>query len=203
MIVNGILSVRPTWVHRTDGKEFGYWRTPSSSDGEGGIMEMREDAKGRYKLRDHVQPTNQKFWPTPVGYDATPGGPNNHYHGLGHMAKTRMWPTISVHGNYNRRGASATSGDGLVTQVKKWPTPKRPTGGGQTQRMTSGGGIRKLEDAVSKSINQNTGKLNPQWVEWLMGWPIGWTGLKCLEMDGCLRSWLESFKLLIARRIDD
>ena len=21
------------------------------------------------------------------------------------------------------------------------------------------------------------GKLNPEWVEWLMGWPIGWTAL--------------------------
>jgi len=27
------------------------------------------------------------------------------------------------------------------------------------------------------------GPLNPDWVEWLMGWPIGWTDLKPLEMD--------------------
>jgi hypothetical protein len=27
------------------------------------------------------------------------------------------------------------------------------------------------------------GKLNPMWVEWLMGWPLGWTDLKPLEMD--------------------
>ena len=27
------------------------------------------------------------------------------------------------------------------------------------------------------------GKLNPTWVEWLMGWPLGWTDLKPLEMD--------------------
>jgi site-specific DNA-cytosine methylase len=25
-------------------------------------------------------------WPTPVSYDSTPGGPNNHYKGLGHLA---------------------------------------------------------------------------------------------------------------------
>jgi hypothetical protein len=24
------------------------------------------------------------------------------------------------------------------------------------------------------------GQLNPNWVEWLMGWPIGWTDLKPL-----------------------
>ena len=27
------------------------------------------------------------------------------------------------------------------------------------------------------------GKLNPTWVEWLMGWPLGWTDLKPLETD--------------------
>ena len=27
------------------------------------------------------------------------------------------------------------------------------------------------------------GKLNPMWVEWLMGWPLGWTDLKPLETD--------------------
>jgi hypothetical protein len=27
------------------------------------------------------------------------------------------------------------------------------------------------------------GKLNPMWTEWLMGWPLGWTDLKPLEMD--------------------
>jgi DNA (cytosine-5)-methyltransferase 1 len=29
----------------------------------------------------------------------------------------------------------------------------------------------------------NPGQLNPTWVEWLMGWPLGWTDLKPLEMD--------------------
>jgi hypothetical protein len=29
------------------------------------------------------------------------------------------------------------------------------------------------------------GALNPNWTEWLMGWPIGWTDLKPLAMDKC------------------
>jgi hypothetical protein len=29
------------------------------------------------------------------------------------------------------------------------------------------------------------GKLNPTWVEWLMGWPLGWTDLKPLVTDKC------------------
>ena len=27
------------------------------------------------------------------------------------------------------------------------------------------------------------GSLNPAWVEWLMGWPIGWTDLQPLATD--------------------
>lgn len=28
-----------------------------------------------------------------------------------------------------------------------------------------------------------TGHLNPEWLEWFMGWPMGWTKLEPLEMD--------------------
>lgn len=31
---------------------------------------------------------------------------------------------------------------------------------------------------LSQSVNENSGQLNPNWVEWLMGYPIGWTDLK-------------------------
>jgi hypothetical protein len=29
------------------------------------------------------------------------------------------------------------------------------------------------------------GSLNPTWVEWLMGWPLGWTDLKPLATGKC------------------
>lgn len=36
----------------------------------------------------------------------------------------------------------------------------------------------------------NGGQLNPDWVEWLMGWPIGWTRITPLkELDW--RDWQE------------
>ena len=28
-------------------------------------------------------------------------------------------------------------------------------------------------------------ELNSDWVEWLMGWPIGWTAFDVLETDRC------------------
>lgn len=37
------------------------------------------------------------------------------------------------------------------------------------------------------------GRPNPDWIEWLMGWPIGWTALKPLEMDKSLAVWRRLF----------
>jgi hypothetical protein len=44
---------------------------------------------------------------------------------------------------------------------------------------------RQLNDVVAPG-----GSLNPTWVEWLMGWPLGWTDLKPLEM-GKFQQWCE------------
>jgi DNA (cytosine-5)-methyltransferase 1 len=51
-----------------------------------------------------------------------------------------LWPTPSVHGNYNRRGLSENSGDGLATAVRMWATPssadcKGSHGGGQGRSL--------------------------------------------------------------------
>lgn len=66
---------------------------------------------------------------------------------------------------------------GLESAVKLWPTPKASTGGQEPQGKTG----RKL-------VTQVGGQLNPTWVEWLMGWPQGWTDLKPLE-TGRFREW--------------
>jgi hypothetical protein len=124
-----------------------------------------------------------------------------------------LWPTLTVCGNYNRKGASANSGDGLATAVKNWPTPTASLGtkGGRvTPRKSREGGT--LIEAVSSrtfatptardwrsgkaseaTMERNSrplseqigGLLNPTWVEWLMGWPIGWTVLEHSAMDRC------------------
>jgi hypothetical protein len=120
------------------------------------------------------------------------------------------WPTPTVCGNYNRKGASKTSGDGLATAVKKWPTPQasdnrpRATANSTARRIAIGKQVsleaavkfwptptahNAKEGAFPAEYTRNTptlaaqagGALNPKWVEWLMGWPLGWTDLKPLE----------------------
>ena len=41
-------------------------------------------------------------------------------------------------------------------------------------------------DTVDRAVHavsdgNNNGQLNPTWVEWLMGWPIGWTSMDAIE----------------------
>ena len=43
-------------------------------------------------------------------------------------------------------------------------------------------------EAIERCKVERGGKANPEWLEWLMGWPLGWSGLKPLEM-GKFLSW--------------
>ena len=139
----------------------------------------------------------QKLWPTPQAHKTTESGcivnaGGSPWDGISkpHSAKTgrpittaladavKMFPTPTVCGNYNRKGLSATSGDGLATVVSKYPTLASRDWWHPNRRSYSerGGGTKgeQLPNAVG-------GALNPDWVEWLMGWPVGWTCLDPLD----------------------
>jgi len=49
----------------------------------------------------------------------------------------------------------------------------------------------RLDYPVEREASESgtLGRLNPQFVEWLMGWPIGWTELQPLAMDR-FQQWL-------------
>jgi DNA (cytosine-5)-methyltransferase 1 len=68
----------------------------------------------------------------------------------------------------------------------KWPTPKCSDSRHAISRhITDPEGMWKgnLGEVVMSTLEPTTGRLNPTWVEWLMGWPLEWTDLKPLEMD--------------------
>ena len=80
--------------------------------------------------------------------------------GLGYMARKNKWPTPDA--NCGQRGTQP-----------EW-TSQRPSGHPAQY---------SINQAVRDAEQNNGGPLNPMWVEWLMGWPLGWTDLKPLEMD--------------------
>ena len=72
--------------------------------------------------------------------------------------------------------------------TRLWPTPTtRDYKGGYIGGRTRNGNVSwdTLDVAVQYTDNQSktSGQLNPDWVEWLMGYPIGWTDLT-EENDG-------------------
>lgn len=118
------------------------------------------------------------MWAPPI---AEPGG-----------SASRGWPTPTVCGNHNRKGASPTSGDGLVTAVRQWPTPTASQhnfsespesffarrGILKAKKNNGNGAGTPLAVAVKAPQGvpvQYEGNLNPDWVEALMGFPPGWT----------------------------
>ena len=67
-----------------------------------------------------------------------------------------------------------------ATGSSSWPTPTASSWGNEGSRkmldkQVSCGNIT-IEDKRNMTAG-NGGKLNPTWVEWLMGFPIGWTDL--------------------------
>jgi hypothetical protein len=91
------------------------------------------------------------IWPTPTASDSDRGGGR---FGRGNLDP---WPTPTA-GDANASGAAGYSTDS-----------------GRHSGTT-------LTDAVAGSApNGRLGRLNPTWVEWLMGWPLGWTDCAPLE----------------------
>jgi hypothetical protein len=104
------------------------------------------------------------------------------------QGKVPMWTTPTAHmaketnapSEHNRNTPT------LTAQVHvRSPRTRGLCGGSGHKQML----IKKLGEKDGTEVF-NGGKLNPTWVEWLMGWPLGWTDLKPLEMDK-FQKWLE------------
>ncbi len=62
-----------------------------------------------------------------------------------------------------------------------WPTPRANLVTGATVEKAKGRlGQHRLED-YAVVADKASGQLNPTWVEWLMGFPLGWTDLEDSE----------------------
>lgn len=98
-----------------------------------------------------------------------------------------FWPTPRAN-DAEKRGNFDTDNprNGLAAAAKKYPTPQASDAKDRgnlsnpcvQRRMEIGKQVN-----LSMCVSSESGQLNPEWVEWLMGWPIGWTALKPLAMD--------------------
>ena len=99
-------------------------------------------------------------------------------------AHRNLWPTPVADGD--RRTNYAQGGTSLGYAVRMWPTPVASMAKENQKPRTPGTKGTQTTLAIEAG-----GALNPPWVEWLMGWPIGWTDLQPLETVK-FRQWLRS-----------
>ena len=84
-------------------------------------------------------------------------------------------------GTIKRTGRVREPPDHSSHEVKMWPTPTASDN--RDRGNLSQPSIQRRQEKgkqlnLSMVADKNSGSLNPTWVEWLMGYPIGWTDLK-------------------------
>ena len=149
-----------------------FWRTPHASDPIGGVMEIRPECNGHYKLRDQ-----SASWPTPrmndfKGHvtDATTrkdGKCRNDQLQNAAIHTGPMAPAKQSNGSDSSKSAQTSP-----QPLKNWETPKVQMGEDCPSERR-----RNSPNLKSQTAQMATGKkrLNPNFVEHLMGIPTGWS----------------------------
>ena len=134
------------------------------------------------------------YWPTPAANDDNrspeahlamkarmKGGPRRAITRLAPMVKAitkGMWPTPRCCNGLRSGGANRSE-----FYKKFWPTPKA-----RDAHFPGQSESKRHSPMLAHQVNPNGGQLNPMWVAWLMGFPIGWTDLERSAMQS-YRSW--------------
>ena len=169
MTRNGRLFQQPVLEPLIDATESSAWPTPRSNTAMASLItpEIAWDPKRFPNLETVV---GRQMWPTPTTQEVE--HPN---------------ATWVKEGQKLRRIGKGIRGHsmGLADSVRIWPTPRSSAAmademATSLDRVQRIGYKARLEEKVALE-GSPTGRLNPTWVEWLMGVPLGWTDLDDLE----------------------
>ena len=148
----------------------------------------------RARLAHHTDAIGCLLWPTPTTQEVE--HPNAEWtakhrrisstgatHSMGLADAMQMWPTPQVDDSKNVNPGPKRRMT-LAKAVQLWPTPRAAMGQARNHTVyeRSLDKPQNLENQVAQRDSSTIGgKLNPMWVEWLMGFPLGWTDLEHLE----------------------
>jgi hypothetical protein len=174
MTRSGVVCRHPTAERPISAIEHGLWPTPTVCG--------NNNKPGSSKKAGWGLATAVKQWTTPSASDARRGGTitaGMSGSSLVQQVNTpEKWPTPVT------RGLDGGSHSRAALKKRKWPTPVASMAKGSSPgALTRKSGADRSNDRLDHAVmDSDGGQLNPAWVEWLMGWPIGWTELKPLAM---------------------
>lgn len=157
---DGVLSELLTWERPTAANDAGLWPTPNVPNGGRSCAHVTDwrSPSTAYHNGKKVQVGLEhavKHWPTPTASLGTKGG--------------RVTPRKGREGGTLIEAVSARSF--ATPTARDWRS-------GKASQATMERNSRPLSEQIG-------GSLNPTWVEWLMGWPLGWTDLRPWETARC------------------
>ena len=161
IVSDGEFFPQASWERRISEIGYGLLPTPTTRDWRSGAASEDTHAKNSRPLNEVVVREEKQTWPTPNASDGT-GGP----------------------GHSGRQG-----GLNLRTAVKQqlWRTPNAHVIEPKSNVTKLTG--RTPQDPQVGLADQVGGQLSPDWVEWLMNWPIHWTSLEPLPQSA-VDDWL-------------
>jgi hypothetical protein len=187
-------------AHLTGGRESGFWPAPTCNGwrSEGAIVQLRKlvevgaltVAEAEAMAAGTLAPPRMDLWPTPMTRGLRGGS-----HTRVTTPTQEMWPT--PHGFSPDGRSNGPSGNELGRAVnlaeRNFPTPTATASKGSSPgSLTRKDGRSRANDRLDHRVMaEHGGSLNPTWVEWLMGWPLGWTDLNASATDR-FRQWLDS-----------
>jgi hypothetical protein len=188
----GVLWERTTPEHLTSETESGLWATPTASTGG-----PEPEGKTGRKLVTQVA-----MWPTPdaqaMNLNADPvkhmerlarlkeKHNNGNGAGLTLGVAVKMWPTPTAQDCKGANSREHCETNGTLIPIQFATPQSRDFRTGQQSRWENPERTRNLNDQIG-------GSLNPTWVEWLMGWPLGWTSTEPMPQE-TWSAWQRAFQ---------
>lgn len=193
------------------------WATPKASPSGPDLARENRAGSGGDDLVTQVD--KQQVWPTPRAGNPGSREPGTGGKVLAEEAKKLWPTPMALDGNMTNRPRLDGGQEQLTNAVQPAPAPasndsfdwgeffpvQEPVPGGNSTlpivpetwdtcgeldpTMFPTPQASDWPEAGAEEAKNPMGQLNPYWVEWLMGWPIGWTDLRPSGMARCL-SWL-------------
>jgi hypothetical protein len=164
----------------TGGSRQGLWLTPRANEPDSDPNFAARNADRGAHCHGTLSSQAKETWWTRQCQDSKHSGTNPSANGERMLLANQVnWATPATRDTQGKREAAANARKGnpldtLPNQMAQWGAPTA-----RDHKSGRGNEEREYKELTPMVERQQSGKLNPRWVETLMGLPIGWTMPSC------------------------